>query len=221
MVMKILKRFKKWQKILLLILAIILVIEMILIVYKVCAKYIFDDSDKVVETIKREKLDLDNYNYYINSNASEYQKELFEELKTILSKEEIDDEEYATVLAKMFVSDLFTLNSKNSSNDITSSQYVYDSYQETFESMVKDTIYASIEINIDGEREQILPTVKGVEVIAINRDSFELAGEVIDDQAFYVTVGIEYDKDLEYPINYEVVLVKKDNLLQVVKANEA
>ena len=138
----------------------------------------------------------------------------------ILSNENIDEEEYAKVLSKLFVSDLFTLSNKNTSSDITSSQYVYDDYKEKFEIIVKDTIYSNIEVDLDGKRNQDLPTVKNVEISSIDRKSFSLNKKVIDDKAYYLNINIEYNKDLGYPSKYMVVLVKNNDLLQVVKSGE-
>lgn len=213
-------KLKKWQKILLLILLLFLIVEIIMIGYKTYKKHNTNkkEQNEIVETTKKEEIDLENYDYYIRGNATEYEKTLFQELTTILSEEEVLQEDYATTIAKLFISDLFTLNNKNNSSDITSSQYVYNDYQETFKTMVKDTIYASIEINIDGKRKQELPIVKNVEITSIDRKSFSLNKEVLDSEAFYINTTISYEKDLKYPTNYQIVIIKNNNLLQVVKA---
>ena len=213
------RRLKKWVKVTIMLLGISLLLLIVIVGYKICNKYIFKDkSDDAVETVKKEELDLNNYNYYINSSASEYEKKLFNELKDILSKEEVNEEEYAKVLTKVFVADLFTLSSKNSSSDVPSSQYVYDSYRETFEIMVRDTIYSSVELNLNGNRNQVLPTVNNIDINSVERKSFSLNGKQLSEQAFYVKLSIKYKEDLGYPTNYEVVLVKNNELLQVVKA---
>lgn len=217
------KRFKIKKKnlILLIILSITLLVMLVLVGHKVCTKYIFNnDNENKIEPIKKEEIDLDNYDYFIRSNATSYEKDLFQELKKILSNENIDEEGYAKVLSKLFVSDLFTLSNKNTSSDITSSQYVYDDYKEKFEIIVKDTIYSNIEVDLDGKRNQDLPTVKNVEISSIDRKSFSLNKKVIDDKAYYLNINIEYDKDLGYPSKYMIVLVKNNDLLQVVKSGE-
>ena len=198
-----------------------MVIEIILIVHKVCVKYIFaSDEANAVETIEKEYLQLDNYGYYMRGNATEYEKSLFEELKEVLSIEDVVEEDYARIIAKLFISDLFTLSNKYSSSDISSSQYVYSSYQETFELMVKDTIYANIEINLDSKRTQNLPSVTNIEVLSIDKDSFLLESEDLELEAFNIVANISYEEDLGYPTTYEIVMVKNNELLQVVKAQE-
>lgn len=215
------KRIKKKIKLLLILSIIVLIIMIILVGYKVCTKYIFVEKEKesVVKPIEKEEIDLEEYDYYIPSNTTKYEKELFEELKNILIDETIDNEAYANIVAKLFISNLFTLNTKNSSSDITSSQYVYDEYEETFKLMVKDTIYANIELNLDGKRTQELPVVTNVEITSVERKSFSLNKTVIDKEAYYIKANISYEKDLSYPKEYNIVLVKNNNLLQVVKAS--
>lgn len=209
----------KGKKIALIVLSLILVILIIMVGYKLCVKYLFADSENEVKTTEKKVIELDNYDYYLHGNATPYEHELAEELKQVLSSEEINWEDYAKVLTKMFVSDLFTLENKNGSGDITSSQYVYADYQAMFKTKVKDTIYASIEIDLDGTRNQTLPSVTNVEVTSVTNGEFTYNGEVLDSNAYYVSVSIGYAQDLGYPTSYEVVLVKNNDLLQVVKVS--
>lgn len=218
--MKMWRRLKKGPKIVIIVLAFLLLIGLVFVGYKVCSKWLLTSEEVKTEEVKKEEFDSEKYKYYINSSASKYEKELFEELKKVLSKEEVVEEDYASALAKMFIGDLLTLSSKNSSSDITSSQYVYDDYIETFKLMVKDTIYASIELNLDGKREQSLPTVNNVEVVSVNRGSYSFNGQEIDSQAYFITTNIGYEKDLGYPASYEIVLVRHNELLKVVRAKQ-
>lgn len=217
------KRFKIKLKnlILLIVLSLLLIVMLVLVGHKVCTKYIFnDDKEKEVEeVVKKEEIDLDNYDYYIRSNATNYEKDLFEELKNILSNETINEEEYAKVISKLFISDLFTLSNKNTSSDITSNQYVYDDYKDTFNIIVKDTIYSTIEVNLDGKRSQTLPTVKNIEVTSIEKKKFSVKDKKYDN-AYYLNLNIEYETDLGYPTKYMVVLVKENDLFKVVKSKE-
>lgn len=211
----------KTRKILFLILIPILLIEIILVSNKVYNKYfVSEKNNKFKETAPKETLKKEEYNYILSSNASKYEEELFQELKNTLSKDEINEEEYAKNLAKIFISDVFTMSTKKSSSDITSSQYVYTDYQETYKTMIKETIYSSIELNLDGKREQKLPTVTNVEINTITRETFSTQNDVLDQNAFHITATITYEENLNYPTNYELILVKNKNILQVVKAKE-
>jgi len=213
------RRLKPWIKITLIVLGIVLILFIVgFICYKLFFSDMFkNDSDKDVDVVVKEELELDNYKYYINSSACRYEKKVFDELKNILSQKEINNDEYAKALAKVFVSDLFTLSSKNNSSDIPSSQYVFDEYKDTYKIKVKDTIYSTIQLNLSGDRVQDLPEVENVEIVSVDRTNFSLKGKVIDSQAYNIKVNISYVKDLGYPTSYRVILAKNNDLLQVVK----
>lgn len=179
-----------------------------------------DKNNNSIVEIKEEKIDNDYYDYKITNRATDYEKELFSELEKVISAENILYEDYANVLAKIFVTDLFTLKNKKSSSDVRCSQYVYDEYEETFKLMVKESIYSHIELDLDGSREQKLPVVKNVKVNYINREEFIFNNEVMDKEAFNINVSIEYVEDLGYPNSYNVILINKDKKLQVVRAFE-
>ena len=117
----------------------------------------------------------------------------------------------------LFITDLFTLDNKKSSSDIRSSQYVYKDYQETFKLMVKESLYSNIELDLDGTRGQKLPVVREVVVNSVTRESFSYNNQIIDNEAYHINVTINYEEDLGYATSGSVVLVKRDNLLEVVK----
>ena len=172
----------------------------------------------MVEKENEEVVKEDVYNYKLSDSASLYEGELFYTLKSLLSKEEINDEEYAIALAKMFVTDLFTLNSKKSSSDVTSSQYVYTEYRDKYKTLVMDGIYSSVELNLDGKRNQKLPIVKSAELVSVEKESFLYNDSVIDANAFKVRLDIDYEVDMGYPVKYEVIIVKNREVLEVVKS---
>jgi hypothetical protein len=197
---------------------LIVLISVFGINYLINSKETKQEKPKVENKKEEEKISiLDTYNYKISDNATEYEKNLFKELETILNKEEVNFEEYATILSKIFISDLLTLNTKKSSSDITSMQYIYDNYREYYKKEVMDTIYSTIELNLDGKRTQELPTVKEVKVSSITNEAFSINKEVVDSNAFKIKVDIEYEKDLDYPTNYTIIMIKNEKLLQVVK----
>jgi len=175
-------------------------------------------EEQIVDSVDEEVVVEEIYNYELSDSASLYEKELFNDLELILSKEEVNDEEYAVGVAKVFVADLFTLSSKKGSSDVTSSQYVYNEYQDKYKSLVMDGLYSSIELNLDGKRSQKLPTVKLVELVSVGRESFSYKGNVIDSNAFKVRFNISYEVDMGYPVKYEVIIVKSGEVLEVVKS---
>ena len=213
------KKISPKVKILIIISGLTLGTILLLITYNVLTKYVFNNQkDNTSSTVKEETIANELYDYKITNKATNYEKELFKELETILSEDTIVYDNYASTLTKLFITDLFTLKNKKSSSDVRSSQYVYIDYQETFKLMVKESMYSNIELDLDGTREQKLPVVKNVIINSTTKDKFLYNNEVIDEEAYYIDTTIEYEEDLGYPKNYKVVLVKKDNQLQIVKA---
>lgn len=210
-------KFNKNKKIIILITTILVFIIVILIGISPFFKKNFHSNEKEV---KEEQIKNNTYHYKLNNNASEYEKKLFDDLGRVLDEEVIDDEQYAVALSKLFVTDLFTLNSKKSSSDVTSLQYIYSDYQDSYKKLVKDTIYSNIELNLDGKRIQKLPIVKDVVVSSIEREAFSLNNEVLDSQAFKLVLDIIYEENMDYPTKYGIVLIKNNKTLEVVKGFE-
>lgn len=159
---------------------------------------------------------IDSFDYVLNNNKNEYYKTLFNELKEILIKEEINYLAYAKSLSKLFISDLFTLSNKVSSSDVGGIEYVYKDFQKDFISISKTTLYKSVKSNIYGERVQELPTVNNIMIEKIENIEFKYKDNVYDD-AYSVNLKIEYEKDLGYQSNCELVLIKNENKLEIAK----
>ena len=144
------RRLKTWPIIILLIF-IILIICIINIISSL------NNSKKIsTETIDT----IEKYNYNLKQNESAYYKKLFKDLKNELKKEKVDEENYASIVSKMFLTDFLSLDNAINKNDIGGTDFVYEDYRETFIKKSKDTIYLYIENNIYGDRKQELPLVK-------------------------------------------------------------
>lgn len=195
---------------------IISVFIVLIIALAFCIKDILD----VLKTGTSEVAILDTieeYNYSLNQYDSEYYKELFEDLKKELTKKEIDEKKYASLLSMIFVTDFFSLDSSINKNDVGGIQFIYESYQEDFIKRSKDTIYKYVENNIYGKRTQELPIVSLVEVSSIEQDSVEFENDVNDEEAYIVELEITYKKDLEYSKNVTLTIVHSGNKLEIAK----
>lgn len=179
--------------------------------------FLLNKEDNKKEEVKQtEKLDeMEEYEYYLEDNATGYYKELYNNLKEILNKEEVNEEEYAKTVSQLFVTDLFTLNNKITSSDIGGVQFIHSNFKEDFINIAKTTIYSTVESNIYGDREQELPEVLKAEVINIEKTKFTYLNEEYD--GYKVNMSIEYTKDLGYPTTYNLVLIHNDKYLQVAK----
>lgn len=188
------------------VIAILLIISFL--VYKLLKNNNTNDNIKVVDSIEK-------YGYNLDDRDSALMKSKYEELKKVLNSDEIDYEEYAKILAELFIIDLFTLNNKINKYDVGSAEYVYPDSIENFKLNVEDTIYKHMENNSDGKRKQDLPEVSGSNITAINTGEFLIDDENYD--SFIVELNWDYVKDLGYDDNATITLINLDNKLYVVE----
>lgn len=159
---------------------------------------------------------IDDFSYELSDNKTKYFVGLFDDLKDLLKKDDYDEEEYALLVSKLFLSDFYDLNSKVMQSDIGGTQFVYSDYRTDFESGAIDNVYKYVQSNVYGDRKQELPVVKAVEKVSIEQKSFEYEDE-IDFDAYYVTLDIQYDKDLDYPTEVLLVLIHNEDKLEIAK----
>lgn len=190
-----------------------------IIVALVCLGLFFMKKKKNVKpaAIQVEVIDtIDNFDYQLNDNETEYYNSLFNSLKDLLSQDDYDEKEYASIIGKLFLTDFYDLDNKVMKSDVGGTQFVYADYRNDFEKGAIDTVYKSVESNVYGDRKQVLPVVKSVEVSDIYSDSFEYNYD-IDYDAYYITFDITYEKDLEYPNSVTLVLIHNDDKLEIAK----
>ena len=180
------------------IITILIVISFMILVFLI-GNIIKDLTNKVKET---ETLDtIDNYSYVLTDSDTDYYKEQFKELKKILQAEEVNEEEYAKTISKLFLIDFYSLASSINKNDVGGSQYVEEAYRDTFIRKAKDTIYANVENNIYGDRKQELPNVTQVEITKITKTK----------TGYETQASIAYAKELGYAKEVILTLTKKEN----------
>lgn len=189
------------------IITILIVISFMILVFLI-GNIIKDLTNKVKET---ETLDtIDNYSYVLTDSDTDYYKEQFKELKKILQAEEVNEEEYAKTISKLFLIDFYSLASSINKNDVGGSQYVEEAYRDTFIRKAKDTIYANVENNIYGDRKQELPNVAQVEITKITKTK----------TGYETQASITYDKELGYAKEVILTLTKKENILEISSLKE-
>jgi len=200
------KKPGKGKKILIALLIIILIAGAGFGVYK-----IFFDKDGKKSVVEVKVLDsLDDYGYTLSDKDTELFKDEYNILKDLLNEKEIDDEKYATQVAKLFVIDLYTINTKVNKLDIGGSEYYYLDKVTMFEKKVMDTLYYHLEDNTYGDREQELPEVKKIEVLSIEETEYKI-GEKEED-AYLVQVEWEYVEDMGYDTEASIVLCKENGV---------
>ncbi|MDD3305352.1 MAG: hypothetical protein PHT75_04500 [Bacilli bacterium] len=168
-----------------------------------------DDEVQIINEIKE-------YGYILEDNETDLHKEYFEELVTVLGEKDVDEEAYAELVTKLFISDFYNLDNKVTKNDVGGIQYTYSKAQENMVLKAKDTIYKYIENNIDNGRTQKLPIVSNVEVKNIEQLEFEYEAEV-DDEAFEIELNWTYKEDLGYQSEAVMILIHEDNKLAIAE----
>ena len=176
---------------------------------------------KVVDSIKNEDVD-----YVVNENDTKLFKDNFNELKKVLNAKEIDNEEYAKVLAKLFVIDFFTLSNKTSKNDVGGVQFVFESYKKDFVDGARDSMYKQVKSTVSDENaNKSLPTVSKIKVDTIDTVSpfsmFETGGFTEDQVGYIVNISWNYKNDDEFQSNATLIIVPDGTKLSVAKMQEA
>jgi len=196
---------------------LILIVIVLIFIMAYCIFDIFNNMKSTSPTIVEVLDKIDGYDYELNENDSTYFETLFGELKTVLESEEIEEKDYASLVAQLFVTDFYSLDYAINKNDVGGIQFVYTPYQSDFISKAKSSIYNYVENNIYNDREQELPVVTDVSVDSVESLEYSFDNDIVDSDAYIVNVSISYSKDLGYPIEAKLVLIHNEGKLEVAK----
>lgn len=207
-------RLKKKPKIILITVSTLVVLGLLgVVVFKALSKDQVKEV-KIENTIKK-------YNYNLKENKPKKYKEMFSELKKILSEDKVDEEKYVNQIARMFVYDFFSLNDKTAKTDVGGVEFVLDYTTDNFLENAENTYYKYVESNIYNNRKQKLPIVDDVTVESTENITFEY-GETSDEKAYQVKVKWSYTDDSFSDYQNEAVLtfVHDDFKLCLVQLTE-
>ena len=206
----------------------LIIIVIILIIGVLAYKYFTNDEQEEVKVVKKIK----EYGYYESENQTEIYKEEFNNLDKILSEDEIDYEEYAKTISKLFIIDFYTLDNKLSKNDIGGVQFIKDDMKDNFIDKARSTFYKYLEVK-SNKRNQELPVVSKIGDISLENTTFVIKdvttttsskskvrtttskGREVD--AYKVTISWEYEEDLGYEKEANMILIKENNKLYIVE----
>ena len=188
---------------------ILLVAILSLLVYS-CIKLTKSDDKQEVE-----KLDnIPSYGYSIDKRDTKLMKDEFKELKKVLSSEDVNYEDYAKSLSKLFVIDLFTIDNKINKYDVPCLEYILEDNIDNFSNNVSDTLYKYVIDNTNKKRNQELPQVSSV--IVENVEVLESSYKDEPYEGYKANVEWTYLKDLGYDTSGIIKLIKKNNKLYVI-----
>ena len=198
----------------------IIITLIILVLLAVCiflAKKMFFEKTEVQEN--KVLKTIDSYGYTLKDNKTSKYKKMFEELTDILTKEEIDEEEYVKKITEMFIYDFYSLDDKVSKTDIGGVDFVHKDVLNNFLITAEDTYYKYVESNIYKNRQQRLPEVGEISIESVQNNSYTIAGGATDEKAFFVKANWEYtDSSFDsYQKTAELVFVHNDTRLDLVE----
>ena len=159
--------------------------------------------------------EIKEYGYKLEETDNKYFKSLFNKLKKELEKEEINEEEYASLVSQLFITDFYSLDDAINKNDIGGRQFIYSDYEDTFVKLAKSTVYKYVENDTYGKRDQDLPTITKVEVTDIKQSTYKSDSGVTDSSAYDVSLKVTYKEDLGYPTVINLTLVHDDKKLSI------
>ncbi|MGN1268074.1 MAG: hypothetical protein ACI4U0_01015 [Candidatus Aphodocola sp.] len=212
---------KKSKKILITLIIIVILSIIGILLYN----YFSKDEPKEVKTIKS----IPEYGYELKENETKLYKDEFDNLDKILSKKEVDYEEYAKQIAKLFIIDFYTLDNKLSKNDIGGTDFIKDDMKDNFIEEARSTFYKYLEVN-SSDRNQELPIVSEIKDVEIENTTFVIKdsktttsktktttskGTQVD--AYKVTISWDYKEDYGYEKEANMIIIKEDKKLYIVE----
>lgn len=163
--------------------------------------------------------EISGYGITLTDNDTDLYKIEFEKLKTNLESENIDYQEYAKSIAKLYIIDLYTIGNKINKYDVGGLEFIFEGSKDNYVTNVTDTLYKYVEDNSKDKRNQELPVVSSINIESINDTTFKINDENVTYNGYKIKVTWEYEKDLGYDKTAEVIIINKDNHLYVVEEN--
>lgn len=202
------KKKSKLKKILIILIILVIIAIIGILVYN----FFFKNKEEEVKVIKS----IPEYGYDLRENETKLYKDEFEKLDDILSKNDVDYEEYAKEIAKLFIIDFYTLSNKQSKNDIGGTDFIKESMRDNFIEEARSTFYRYLEVESD-DRNQDLPEVSEIKSVKIEDTSFTYSDDTVDDNAYRVTISWDYKEDFGYETKANMIIVKEDKKLYIVE----
>lgn len=198
------------------------IIVVVMVLIGLSLTFLFKGDDKAPqEVVKKTLSTLDEYGYTLDDLDTELYKTEFNILKANLESDNINYEEYASSIAKLFAIDLYTISNKLNKYDVGGAEFIYPANKDNYQLKVEDTIYRYVEDNSKGNRKQELPTVS--KVTATTKTTKYTYKPDTDTsvkkeyEGYSVKVNLEYEKKLDYPTSVELTIIKEDNKLYIAE----
>lgn len=169
---------------------------------------------KIVNTIKE-------YGYNLKDSKTPKYKKMFEQLKEILSEDNVDEEKYVKQISKMFIYDFYSLNDKSAKTDVGGVDFVHSTMIDNFLTNAQSTYYKYVESNIYNQRKQTLPVVSKINIESVENKEFEY-GEEKDENSYEVNVTWDYTKEefSDYQKSATLIFIHEGKKLSLAQLSE-
>ena len=169
----------------------------------------------------------DVVDYTLSETATEYQKEIYDELienQTAFEESWTPETEsaYAESVVKNFIADFFTWSNKGGRNDVGGLQFVYPLYRSDFRNKAVDVFYLYLDYYIEEFGADQLLTVENVKVTGVDPnyvytmpDGTEMDGTYVYAEWTY-TDSDELDLS-KFPTETGFIVVEKENQLVLIE----
>ena len=161
---------------------------------------------------------IDEYGYTLEDRDTALFEEKFHELETLLNQEEFDQEKYVSLVSQLFIIDFYTIDNKISRYDIGGLEYVYTDAVASLKSVAQNSIYKTVENNLDNTRTQDLPEVASITVDSISDYEYIMPDESTV-SGYRVALSWTYTENLGYDTEGVLVLIPDGNKMGVVYFN--
>ena len=178
--------------------------------------FLFFYNSRVKHQVVTNVAEIDKYQYKMESNTTRIYKKYFKELEHELEDNKMDEENYASLVSKLFVIDYYTLNNKITNKNIGGVQFIHSNLRSSFIEKASNTMYKYIKSNLYGNRKQKLPEVNDVEIKSIKQINYK-NNNYQDKSGYQVEVNINYVTDYDYPKEVTLTLIHEENKLVIVE----
>lgn len=176
------------------------------------------NKDFLSKTNSKKQIDsIEFYGYTLSKSDTDLYKSTFKELSKTLNEKPVNMTEYAKLISKLFIIDLYSLDSKLTSTDIGGLEFLHKDLRDNFKENMGSTLYKFVESNLDGNRKQELPMVKEVNVSDVFETKYTY--NKTEYPAYLVSVNWTYEKDLGYQTSTKLTIINDKDILYIVKGN--
>lgn len=143
---------------------------------------------------------IEEYGYQLRDNATDLQKELFDELKDdIKNKEEVGDLKIAEDVVKNYVADFYTWTNKQGQFDVGGMCYIHGWYKANNWMQAKDGFYTYLSKYMNDYGVEDLLEVESIEVVdSYKNPSKYKIGDSDEDESYHIEAKWTYKPTVKF-----------------------